>query len=401
MGQLVSGVSNALDLPGIGSALTPQNTYNASPAVAGTVSQQQQLAQLLLNQSQGQGPNPAQSQYLTNTNNAIKQNAGMVASQKGVSPALAARLASENAGTQTQAAAGQAATLQAQQQLGAEGAAGTVYGQIGNEQIGASGQNAAIAAQNAAGDQSTFGGFLNGGAGGLSKLLAKGGMVKKMASGGSVDSTLDSLNAMTSPQPISSTPVNNSNLSKAGDASKNIANSILQQAGIANFQSGVTTNPDAMNSLLTKAFKPTAKPVTVAGGPMDATGITSTDMSPNMTVLQSAHGSMIPPHLEHIANIYHPGWQAKHTTQLKAKGGDVPGKARVAGDSPKNDTVQTLLSPGEVVIPRSIINSKDPVKGAANFVAEQLRKNGKEDEGSPEEFKMALKKAIVSRKKAA
>ena len=34
-------------------------------------------------------------------------------------------------------------------------------------------------------------------------------------------------------------------------------------------------------------------------------------------------------------------------------GGDVPGKAPVAGDSKKNDVVHALLSPGEVVIPRS------------------------------------------------
>jgi hypothetical protein len=34
-------------------------------------------------------------------------------------------------------------------------------------------------------------------------------------------------------------------------------------------------------------------------------------------------------------------------------GGKVPGTAKVAGDSPKNDTVHAALSPGEVVVPRS------------------------------------------------
>ena len=38
-------------------------------------------------------------------------------------------------------------------------------------------------------------------------------------------------------------------------------------------------------------------------------------------------------------------------------GGQVPGKAQVPGDSPKNDTVHAQLSPGEVVIPRSITQS--------------------------------------------
>lgn len=37
-------------------------------------------------------------------------------------------------------------------------------------------------------------------------------------------------------------------------------------------------------------------------------------------------------------------------------GGPVPGQAQVAGDSPKNDTVDAKLSPGEVVVPRSAMD---------------------------------------------
>ena len=43
-------------------------------------------------------------------------------------------------------------------------------------------------------------------------------------------------------------------------------------------------------------------------------------------------------------------------------GGHVPGKANVPGDSPKNDTVKAVLSPGEIVIPRSHAISKDLAK---------------------------------------
>lgn len=50
-------------------------------------------------------------------------------------------------------------------------------------------------------------------------------------------------------------------------------------------------------------------------------------------------------------------------------GGSVPGKAQVAGDSLKNDTVDAKLSPGEIVIPRSIAQGKDAPKRAAEFVA--------------------------------
>ncbi len=55
-------------------------------------------------------------------------------------------------------------------------------------------------------------------------------------------------------------------------------------------------------------------------------------------------------------------------------GGPVAGKAKVKGDSPKNDTVPAMVSPGEVVIPRSVINSRDPAKKSADFVAAILAK---------------------------
>ena len=54
------------------------------------------------------------------------------------------------------------------------------------------------------------------------------------------------------------------------------------------------------------------------------------------------------------------GWNLPWMTF--AEGGKVPGKASVFGDSIKNDTVPALLSPGEVVIPRSIMNDPASAK---------------------------------------
>lgn len=39
-----------------------------------------------------------------------------------------------------------------------------------------------------------------------------------------------------------------------------------------------------------------------------------------------------------------------------AKGGIVPGSAPIAGDSPLNDSIMAMLSPGEVVVPRSVLD---------------------------------------------
>lgn len=53
-------------------------------------------------------------------------------------------------------------------------------------------------------------------------------------------------------------------------------------------------------------------------------------------------------------------------------GGQVPGQAQVPGDHPANDTVPAMLSPGEVVVPRTVaeqIPGDDPVEAIAKLLA--------------------------------
>ena len=57
----------------------------------------------------------------------------------------------------------------------------------------------------------------------------------------------------------------------------------------------------------------------------------------------------------------------KTAYQRYAHGGEVPGEAPVPGDSEENDVVAALLSPGEVVVPRSI--AQDP-EAATAFIGE-------------------------------
>lgn len=52
-----------------------------------------------------------------------------------------------------------------------------------------------------------------------------------------------------------------------------------------------------------------------------------------------------------------------------SKGGAVPGKPRVFGDDEKNDVVPAKLSPGEIVLPRSVAQAPDAASAAAAFVA--------------------------------
>lgn len=88
------------------------------------------------------------------------------------------------------------------------------------------------------------------------------------------------------------------------------------------------------------------------------------------SILGLAHGGQVPVS----------GPKSKVGQHLMAKGGEakgvVPGKASVVGDSKKNDKVKALLSPGEIVLPRSVTQSSDPTGEAAKFVAAILRQKG-------------------------
>jgi hypothetical protein len=53
---------------------------------------------------------------------------------------------------------------------------------------------------------------------------------------------------------------------------------------------------------------------------------------------------------------------APYAMALMAEGGKVPGHAPVHGDSPKNDVVPVMLSPGELVIPRSAASDPNKAK---------------------------------------
>jgi hypothetical protein len=57
-------------------------------------------------------------------------------------------------------------------------------------------------------------------------------------------------------------------------------------------------------------------------------------------------------------------------------GGPVPGRAQVFGDDEVNDTVPAKLSPGEIVIPRSITLGPDAPEKAAEFVRAVMQRKG-------------------------
>lgn len=247
--------------------------------------QQQAFANALLAQSQGAGPNPALEQLKAATQQNAQQGAGLIASQKGINPALAARMAAQNTANANQQAAGQAANMRAQQQLGAQSNLGNVYGQLSGEQL----QNQQIL-QNAQAQQNNAINTRSNIASGLSAANTKAsqqGAQGVLTTGGSLLS------------------------------------------GMAGFMAGGGE---------------------VGGDDDDSSGLlqTATKLAPLAMALIS-------------------------------KGGHVPGKAKVEGDSYSNDTVPTMLSPGEIVVPRT--KAKDPDKAKA-FIDQLMAKKGKSSSSS-------------------
>lgn len=77
-------------------------------------------------------------------------------------------------------------------------------------------------------------------------------------------------------------------------------------------------------------------------------------------------------------------------TGMKARGGEsareVPGKAKFKGDTRSNDTVPALLSPGEIVLPRTVAQAEDAPEKAKKFV-DAIKKQKRP---SPKAFAQAL-----------
>lgn len=226
MGGMLGGMADAAGITNNFQGVNPidQNRYNADILQGQQNFQQNQqqqnaLAQALLAQSQGQGPNPAQAMLNQATNQNIKQGAGMIASQKGISPALAGRSIADMTGQMNQQAAGQAATMNAEQQLGAQKQLGSLYGQSGGQNLqnqqmmnqallqgslGSQGLTGSAAASNAEQRAKMFGGAM-GGVGAMAPMMmaaSHGAYVGGEAKVAGDSPVNDTVPAMLSPQEI-------------------------------------------------------------------------------------------------------------------------------------------------------------------------------------------------------
>lgn len=94
--------------------------------------------------------------------------------------------------------------------------------------------------------------------------------------------------------------------------------------------------------------------------------------------MMAANGGKVPAMVS-PGEVYIPPSQMREVAKGKdpIKAGErIPGKAKVKGDSLKNDTVPATLEEGGVVLPKSIMESKNPHWAAHKFVSDIMARQG-------------------------
>jgi hypothetical protein len=331
----------------------------------------------------GKGPNPAKEMLAQATGANVANQAALQAGQRGGSSnvGLIARQAGQAGSNAQQQGAQQASLLQAQQSLGGLGGAGNIAGQ----QVGQ--QSNALANLNALlqGNTSQIGNLTSLQNGGINNAN-RNQLAQEQLGLGALQGNQQAQNQANG-QLLDASAKQNiasaNNAARANEQAQGNQNTIT--SGVINSVGG------ALTTALTPEKAETKPPVKAAYG-----GVIG---NPKLAAVSEA--DRFPAHIKGIAAIYHGDKLQElekmpkfYSGGMAKDGGKVPGKAKMAGDHPANDTVAAKLSPGEVVIPRSVMESDDPAGNAARFVASIAKVGGKEHG----DFKTALAKAIKNRK---
>lgn len=411
----VSGFTPTGMLNGLSNSLTTQNTFNAqSPTSAGTVGAEQgTLYGELANEAAGNGPNPAQSQYLQNAGQIAQQGAQTYAQNRALNPAEAARLSGNQAAGLENQAASTAAIQQADQQLGAQGQLGQLTGQEQQGALSAQAINAQISQNNANAINSTQGGIL----GGVGSALTAG--IGSFAGGGSVlspyapnfsnagngtgfavkdnskdkssddsddDDDSDPFSTMTAQSEIDN-PASSTGGGLLGGGAGDVGGISAGDAALA-AKGGIAKMPNRM----------------ALGGPL-------MELAPLIALAAKGglakHLDKMHPHVKQIALIMHPehcydggypptsgynqggvspyaGKENKFVTNFARGGGNVKAKDKAEkavkkGDNYANDKIPALLSEGELVVDRDTMNDPGPAGKMARALAMHIKakKKGK------------------------
>ena len=383
-----SGAQNSLQ--------SQQNLLGALQAQNGLGNQSQVYGQLQ-GIANGTGPNPAQAMLNQSTGQNVANQSALMAGQRGAGSnvGLIARQAAQQGANTQQQAAGQAATLQANQSLNAINSAGNIANTQASNQIGQTNANtsaqqaeqqqllgaqqgfnsaavgsqssinsanAGLAGQQMQGQQGLIGGALNG----IGSIFAEGGEIKPMADGGGITPDTSAF-SQSGPQSKFGKFLKGMN---GGQSPANMA-----AAAPTTPQGQLKQGASSLTSGLINALKGSdggsANDQTMAGG-SDTPGASSDGP------MVAAKGGEVPIVTSPGEKYLSP--QAVKEVLMGASpmkvGKTIPGKPKVGGakNSYDNDTVPMKAKAGAIIVPRSETKSKNPDRNSRDFVAKTLAK---------------------------
>lgn len=448
MGQQ-TGLNSAL--AGAGGVGAQQN---AIAGLQNVLAGQQGTADMYRNLAQGTGPNPAQAALNQSTGQNVANQAALMAGQRGAGAnvGLLARQAAQQGANTQQQAVGQAATLQANQQIAGMQGLGAQQAAMGQTNQLMGGLGAGLVGQTQAGIGQLYGqgaGAVNQMQTGIGQLSGQGQAAVNQQAGllnanaGIAQNQVGNL--------INATGQNiQGNIGNAGQQMNSMGgyntNLVNQQGNINSANAGIAqTGMKGQQDLIGGVLQGLGAGAASAGGPPAAARGGYVGMAEGGDPMQpypapDGNGPLLaaPAALPGPVTTPPPGPQSSfgqflaggstanylaqqpvdtankkdpeplpdtgdsklrkgaasftRAAMMASKGGAVEHdmrsggnvkasapaeKAVAAGNSYKNDKIKALLSEGEVVLPRTVMESKDPTRSAADFVAKVLAKRGK------------------------
>lgn len=407
-------------------AMGGQRDLNAQLAAANGVGTQNQAIQglqgtagMYQNIAEGKGPNPAQAMLNQQTGQNVANQSAMMAGQRGAGAnvGLMARQAAQQGAATQQQAVGQGATMQANQQLnalsglqGAQQAIGNMGTTQANMQASGLGQQANMAGQQIAAQQAA-----NQAAANQANVMAgqqiagtQANTQAQMANLGAQQGAQAAYNSAVTSGQGSVNAANAGLATTAMQGQQGLAGGVLNGAGavmglagggeVQHYDVGGTVAPAIVPAAIAPigATPPPAQPMPQTApppGPSSSFGQFLKGWGSSMEAQSPSEGD------KPISNMGGQSMNAGASNLgkgiasrakgvpmdqmskggLAAKGGHVKAKSESqkpvkAGDSLSNDKVPAMLSEGEIVIPRSVATSKDPVRASADFVQKVLAK---------------------------
>lgn len=369
-------------------SLADQRAAMGNPTMAGTSidrgpeaemrNRQMSLVNALQGQMAGAGPTIAQSQLKQATDRNIQQAMAM-AQSRGSNPAMARRQAILAASQAGQQAAAQSADLRAQEILAAQAQFGNLTGNMRNVDVDLGKSQAALdQAANANNLQAAL------------EAQRQRDAMQQYYQGGMNQLTSDQVKskqayeALMAGQQQAMNQVNYQGFNSAQQANAGLSGGIISGLGSAIAMSDKNVKKNIKKQSFSEAGEIVKKMFAggevqgqVNAGNMTLTKTTTTDdesednfmkkwgdaatqfnKSSGVKEGDTAHQTL-GKSLGALGGMGVSKMMYKGGPVCMDKGGKIPGKAQVAGDSPKNDRVPILASPGEVVVPRTAASDPD------------------------------------------